>query len=139
MGRFSKEDSPLKSILVDTHAAIWYLIGSKKLSSTAEQVIDDADTVCICSISLVEMIFLTEKGRVPQIALERLQLALSSSICRWRIISLDESVAFALANIKRETVPEMPDRIIAATAQYLSIPLVTQDNAIKASDIQTLW
>jgi len=129
----------LKSVLVDTHAAVWYFLKSKKLSSAAEQVIDAADTVCICSISLVEMIFLTEKERIPQIALERLQIGLAGSTCRWRVISLDESVAFALANIKRETVPEMPDRIIAATAQYLSIPLITRDNAIKASDIQTIW
>jgi PIN domain nuclease of toxin-antitoxin system len=129
----------VKSILVDTHAAIWYLLESKKLSLPAEQAMDAAEVIGICSISLVEIIFLTEKGRIPQAALQRLTTALEKSTCRWRVTSLDTSIALALPSIAREVVPEMPDRIIAATAQYLGIPLVTRDTKIQAAGIQTLW
>jgi PIN domain nuclease of toxin-antitoxin system len=129
----------VKSILVDTHAAIWYLLESKKLSLPAEQAMDAAEAIGICSISLVEIIFLTEKGRIPQVALQRLTTALEKSTSRWSVISLDTSIALALSSITREVVPEMPDRIIAATAQYLGIPLVTRDTKIQAAGIQTLW
>jgi predicted nucleic acid-binding protein len=37
-------------------------------------------------------------------------------------------------------VPDMPDRIIAATALSLSLPLVTRDAKIQAvTTIQTIW
>jgi PIN domain nuclease of toxin-antitoxin system len=33
----------------------------------------------------------------------------------------------------------MPDRIIAATALHLSVPLITRDRKIHASSIETIW
>jgi len=49
-------------------------------------------------------------------------------------------VASSLAKIPRLTVPELPDRIIAATALYLNLPLVTKDYKIRSlSVIQTIW
>jgi predicted nucleic acid-binding protein len=48
-------------------------------------------------------------------------------------------VADALALVPRAIVPDMPDRIIAATALYLNLPLVTADHKIQASNVQTIW
>ncbi len=37
-------------------------------------------------------------------------------------------------------IPDMPDRIIAATARYLNIPLVTKDAMIQnAGVVSTIW
>jgi predicted nucleic acid-binding protein len=33
----------------------------------------------------------------------------------------------------------MPDRIIAATALHLGVPLVSRDRKIQASSIHTIW
>jgi predicted nucleic acid-binding protein len=33
----------------------------------------------------------------------------------------------------------MPDRIIAATALALGLPLVTRDRKIRAADLETIW
>ncbi len=33
----------------------------------------------------------------------------------------------------------MPDRIIAATALHLGLPLVTRDHRIRASSVTTIW
>jgi PIN domain nuclease of toxin-antitoxin system len=42
--------------------------------------------------------------------------------------------------IAEPEVPEMPDRIIAATALHLNCPLVTRDHKIRAfKDIITIW
>jgi predicted nucleic acid-binding protein len=36
-------------------------------------------------------------------------------------------------------VPDMPDRIIAATAMHLGLPLVMGDRKVQASVIVTIW
>lgn len=54
--------------IVDTHALIWYLSGDKRLSDNAGQylkkIAEKGDQVAIFSISLVEVIYLAEKGRL---------------------------------------------------------------------------
>jgi predicted nucleic acid-binding protein len=44
-----------------------------------------------------------------------------------------------LKEIARAAVPDMPDRIIAATAHHLGLPVVTRDRKILASSVQTIW
>lgn len=45
-----------------------------------------------------------------------------------------------LAQIRRAIVPDMPDRIIAATALSLGLPLMTAGTEIrKLSNITTVW
>jgi len=36
-------------------------------------------------------------------------------------------------------VPDMPDRIVAATAVYYSVPVISRDGKIRASNVQTVW
>ena len=56
------------------------------------------------------------------------------------IAPLDLTVAETLAQIPRATVPDMPDRIIAATALWLGLPLVTRDSRIcLLPNISTVW
>ena len=52
---------------------------------------------------------------------------------------LTVGVAFALAQIPRNEVPDLPDRVIAATALLLGLALVTRDGKIRASHIETIW
>ena len=49
------------------------------------------------------------------------------------------NIADALQNIPRDAVPDMPDRIIAATDLHLGLPLVTRDRRLQAAGIQTIW
>jgi predicted nucleic acid-binding protein len=44
-----------------------------------------------------------------------------------------------MASIPRADVPDLPDRIIAATAVYLGVPLISRDRAIRASSVETIW
>jgi PIN domain nuclease of toxin-antitoxin system len=52
---------------------------------------------------------------------------------------LDASVAAAVERIDRLAVPDLPDRVIAATALAWKVPLVTRDEKIRASGIPTIW
>jgi PIN domain nuclease of toxin-antitoxin system len=41
--------------------------------------------------------------------------------------------------VPRATVPDMPDRIIAATALYLDLLLISRDGKIRLSSVATIW
>ncbi len=45
----------------------------------------------------------------------------------------------ALQDIARADVPDLPDRVIAATAWHHSVPLVTRDGKIRSCGIETIW
>ena len=129
----------MSSVLVDTHAIIWYFLDSAKLSEVARTTIDEANQIYIASISLVEIVYLSEKGKISEIALQRLNQALVEPETQWLVANLDIAIAQSVVRIPRDTVPEMPDRIIAATAYYLDIPLITRDRQIEKSSIKTIW
>jgi predicted nucleic acid-binding protein len=55
------------------------------------------------------------------------------------LVPLDWQISQAIQKVPRDIVPEMPDRIIAATALTLSVSLVTRDLKIQAADLKTIW
>ncbi|MEG3905573.1 MULTISPECIES: PIN domain-containing protein [unclassified Microcoleus] len=92
------------------------------------------------AISVVELSYLVERYRLPEEAFEELINALSDPGTGLAIAPLDLITAQILRQIPRDVVPDMPDRIIAATALSLSLPLVTRDAKIQAvTTIQTIW
>ena len=131
------------AVVLDTHAAIWYFSGSSQLSATAlnaiEGAVSAAEDVFLSAISLVEVLYLAEKGKLPLDAIRKLDDALRDATSSIAVVPLDSNVARAMAQIPRTVVPDMPDRIIAATAAHLGVPLVTRDRQIQASGIKTIW
>ncbi|MCT7949962.1 hypothetical protein NG798_09205 [Ancylothrix sp. C2] len=41
--------------------------------------------------------------------------------------------------VERHQVPDLPDRIIAATALHLGVPVISRDTKIQLSNINTIW
>jgi PIN domain nuclease of toxin-antitoxin system len=105
-------------VIADTHTAVWYLLDPSLLSSNALNALDGAvqagDSIYVASISVVEVLYLVEKGRIPQAALQRLQEFLADVTGALELALLDLGVALAMQSIPRDTVPDMPDRIIKA-------------------------
>ena len=116
---------------------IWYLCDSKQLSPTARLIITteekNGESIFVSAISLVEVIYLAERARLPLTALQGLENALGDPMGSMVIAPLDAAVAKAVQKISRLTVPDMPDRIIAATAVHLNADLVTRDRRLHAA------
>jgi PIN domain nuclease of toxin-antitoxin system len=111
---------------------IRYLSDSKQLSPTVRLIITteekNGESIFVSAISLVEVIYLAERGRLPLTALQSLENALRDPMGSVVIAPLD-----AVQKISRMTVPDMPDRIIAATAAHLNADLVTRDRRLQAA------
>ena len=87
----------------------------------------------------MELTYLIEKGRVPAEARDRLLRAIDDPATPCRLAPLDRSVADAIGFVSRNEVPDLPDRIISATAVALRVPFVSRDGKIRVSRIETIW
>ena len=133
----------MSSVVADTHTILWYMAADPRLSRRAkeamEEAIDGGDPILIPTICIVEATYLVEKNRIQAQALARLENAVGSPDSFIQPVPLTIEIAVALKEIPRNSVPDMPDRIIAATALALGLPLVTHDGKIRASGIETIW
>jgi PIN domain nuclease of toxin-antitoxin system len=131
------------ALLLDTHTAIWHLHANPQLSATARQEIDAVngrgEQVAISSISLVETIYLEEKGRIPVGTYTGILALLDEDPPLLVEVPVSREILSSLLTIPRSSVPDLPDRIIAATALHLNVPLASRDRKIQSSQIQTIW
>ena len=129
------------TVIADTHAAVWFLLRSERLSGPAREALRqasrDGDAICLSAISIVEVVYLVEKERLPEEALGSMTTAVRNGLLA--IVPLDLNTGQAVRRIPRTAVPDMPDRIIAATALSMGLPLVTRDRRIRTAGIETIW
>jgi len=128
-----------KQYVVDTHALFWYLIGSNKLSETGNQIFEAAfagDTTLILSpIVLLELYGLARKVNAPFDFSAELTLFEQTP---FRIEPLTAADLYLLDQVN--TIPELHDRLIAATALRLDIRILTRDPLILASpNVTCVW
>jgi len=133
----------MPSVVVDTHTIVWHLSRDARLSARAAGTLNAAnsagDPIHVPSICLVEVIYLVEKGRLPAAARERLFRALDDPRAGFLIAPLDRLIVEAMQSVNRDEVPDLPDRVVAATAVALRVPVVSRDRKIRASNVESIW
>ena len=97
------------------------------------------DMIFVPTMSIVELTYLTEKDRIEKDALAGILAALRNPASRLIDMPMNLAIAVAVSRIPRALVPDLPDRVTAATALALGLPLVTADRQIRSCGIETIW
>jgi PIN domain nuclease of toxin-antitoxin system len=128
-------------VVADTHALIWALLGDPRLSAAARSALSvtGSDQVGVSAITLVEIVYLEEKRRIPPGVFARISDVLAAPAGVLAEVPVDATVVQAMSRVPRDGISDMPDRIIAATALHLGVPLVSRDAKIQASNVTTIW
>ena len=127
----------MDNFVTDTQALVKFMMGKKVINEKAHQAFLDADkgraVIIIPAIVLVEMLYLFEKHRIS-VSLFQTDELLKSQNYQFEPLSLE--ILRAASGI--DDIPEMHDRLIAATACYLDLPLITNDPVIRGSRFVTI-
>lgn len=130
--------------VADTHAVVWYLSSDPRLSRSARLFMDtsaanEGDEIAVSAITLIEMVYLIEKGRIPAQHYSQLSEELDNPDSMFIETPVDSKIARALSRVNVQQVPDMPDRIVAATAIHHNVPVISRDGKIRLSTITTIW
>ena len=85
------------------------------------------------------MLYLVEKNRLPLSAFEELTQALSDPEHVFTEAVFTAGIVQSMRRVPRNEVADMPDRIVAATAVYLDVHVISRDRRIRAATLQTVW
>jgi predicted nucleic acid-binding protein len=134
----------MSAVVADTHALIWYITADPRLSAPALAALQQAEQqrlpIYVPTIVVIELRYLVEKKTITEQEFDTILGTLKSPTRYPTPAPLDLITAESLARIPRAVVPEMPDRIVAATAWTLGLPLVTRDTEIrKLTNITIIW
>lgn len=123
----------------DTMAIVLHL-EKRKSSPTAKQIMNEAENgnaiVHIPAIVLAEILYLSEKKRIS-LTLTDVRNHLKN-FSNFRACPLSFEIIEAAEQIT--DIPELHDRLIAATAKHLNLELITNDPKIQNSAfVKTVW
>lgn len=129
-------------IVLDTHALLWWVDGSRELSRRARRHIDSlAETaeIHVSSISCWEIGMLAAKGRLELAMPAGEWIARCESLPFLRFVPVDNGIALGSTQLPGRAPRDPADRIIIATARSLRATIVTKDRRIRSYDVPTLW
>lgn len=119
----------MNSFVTDTQALVKFMMGKKVINNCSHKAYQSADkgksTIIIPAIVLMEMLYLFEKNRINVGLLQTEELFKSQN---YQFEPLNFDILKTAADIN--DIPELHDRLIAATAKYLGLPLITNDPVI---------
>lgn len=119
----------MDSFVTDTQALVKFMMGKKVINNRSHQAFQSADKgetiIIIPAIVLMEVLYLFEKNRI-NISLLKTEDLFKSQNYQF------EPLTFEILKTASEIddIPELHDRLIAATARYLDLPIITNDPVI---------
>jgi PIN domain nuclease of toxin-antitoxin system len=126
-------------VLIDTHTFLWAIFEPKKLSKTARQTLENAQTsVRVSSVTAWEI---ATKYRIGKLPLGQAMVgSYAKYLARFAAEELPVTSEHALvAGSFRSAHRDPFDRMLAAQSQCEALPLVTCDAAFREFRIDVLW
>jgi len=125
--------------LADTVAIIRHFANVGKIGKAAKLILQDADsgknTILISIISIVEILYLSERNKIP-LDFEDVRRKLLP-LDNFRIVDLDFDIVETAKTVQGL---ELHDRLIVSTSLSLNVPILTSDQIIKDSgQVDVIW
>jgi len=125
--------------LADTVAIIRHFASVGKIGKAEKSILQDADNgtnkILISIISMVDILYLSERNRVP-LNLEEMRRKLLY-LDNYEIIDLDLDIVETARTVQGL---ELHDRLIVSTALSLNVPVLTSDQIITDSgQVDVIW
>jgi len=122
-------ESPLSTVLLDTHALHWWSAEPGQLSAAASRVVASADELAVSAISWYELAWLATHERI----------ALAIPVRSWlgqlgrqvRTLGVTPAIADTAASLPSSFPGDPADRLIYATAIEHGLSLVTKDRRLR--------
>ncbi|WP_294537690.1 type II toxin-antitoxin system VapC family toxin [uncultured Rhodoblastus sp.] len=127
----------MTAVLLDTHAWAWSLAGDDRLSKPAFTAITTADTVLVSPITFFEIAQKVRLGKWPEMEPHIGQLTALLGEQGGSVANLDPAICLA-AGMMTWTQRDPFDRLLAATAAYYNLPLVSADTVFDGI-VTRLW
>ena len=126
------------TLLLDTHAFLWFVAGDRRLSVTARRALDDAKAKPLLSVASVwELAIKSSLGRLelPESLDRYLARKLSTNL---RLLPLELSHVVAVERLPFHHQDPF-DRVLVAQALSEGLPIVTRDAAFRKYGVDVLW
>jgi len=127
------------TVLLDTHVVLWATLDPKELSQTAAKIIsDESNVLLVSSVSAWEISNKVRIGKLPHAeALER-DFPERMAEAGYKLVPLSVEVALRagrLVGVHRDP----SDRMIAAQALALDIPVISTDTKLDEFKVRRIW
>ena len=125
--------------LIDTNVIIRHFARVSRLGKRAKEIISQAEKnqhhLYVSIISLMEIMYLAEKNRIP-LTLNEILENLSSKKC-YSVVDFDVEILKEAETIQ---FYELHDRLILATAKLLGTPVISSDQEFRnVEDVEVIW
>lgn len=129
----------MKRYVTDTQALVKFMTGKKVIDDVSHHSFlasDNGESIIIIpAVVLMEVLYLGEKHRIA------VDLLATEDLMRSQNYQF-EPLSFEILKtaLEIDDIPELHDRLIAATASYLDLPIITNDPVILNSKwVKTLY
>jgi PIN domain nuclease of toxin-antitoxin system len=128
------------TLLLDTHALLWFASHSEKLSDRSKAEIEVAEHLYVSSISAWEIGMLVAKERLILAYDVEEWIRLTQQIPKVRWLTINPEIALKASSLPGSFHGDPADRIITASAISLGASLITADQKIQSyRHVRTIW
>lgn len=126
-------------VLLDTCVVIWATLSLKTLSPRASEVIaDNRNTVFVSAVSAWEIATKVRLGKLPQAERLELEYLETMGIAGYTMLAIDTECALRAGRLLGKHRDPF-DRILAAQALALDIPIVSPDTQLDQFGVRRIW